>query len=78
MILAELLGKIVKNHPLQEPIRLQDLENSACSQTVKKIKVYFYLFFFCKLRSSDFFSFFNFPQSLLINIVILAQGIVLC
>ena len=46
MILAELLGKIVKNHPLQEPIRLQDLENSACLQTVKKIKVYFYLIFF--------------------------------
>ena len=44
MIPAELVGKIVKNHPLQEPIRLQDLENSAHSQTVKKIKGYFYLF----------------------------------
>ena len=29
MIPAELVGKIVKNHPLQELIRLQDLENSA-------------------------------------------------
>ena len=28
IIPAELVGKIVKNHPLQEPIRLQDLENS--------------------------------------------------
>ena len=46
MILAELVGKIVKNHPLQEPIRSQDLENSAHSQTVKKIKVYFCLLFF--------------------------------
>ena len=36
MIPAELVGKIVKNRPLQEPIRLQDLENSARSQTVKK------------------------------------------
>lgn len=60
MILAELVGKIVKNHPLQEPIRSQDLENSARSQTVKKIKESMFTFF-CKLRSSDFFSLFNFP-----------------
>ena len=60
MIPAELVGKIVKNHPLQEPIRLQDLENSAHSQTIKKIKGCFYLFFY-KLRSSDFFSFCHFP-----------------
>ena len=32
-----LAGKIVKNCPLTEPIRLQDLENSARSQTWKKI-----------------------------------------
>ena len=32
-----LAGKIVKNHSFPEPIRLQDLENSACSQTKKKI-----------------------------------------
>ena len=42
---AELVGKIVKNHPLQEPIRLQDVENSAHSQTVKKWKVIFIYFF---------------------------------
>lgn len=27
-----LVGKIVKNRPLPEPVRLQDLEDSACSQ----------------------------------------------
>ena len=32
-----LAGKIVKNRPLPEPIRLQGLENSAQSQTKKKI-----------------------------------------
>ena len=32
-----LAGRIVKNRPLSEPIRLQDLENSARSQTKKKI-----------------------------------------
>ena len=45
MILAELVGKIVKNRPLQEPIRSQDLENSARSQTLKKIKLIFIYFF---------------------------------
>ena len=33
-----LAGKIVKNRPLSEPIRLQDLEDSARSQAWKKIK----------------------------------------
>ena len=32
-----LVGKIVKYRPLLEPIRLQDLENSAHSQAWKKI-----------------------------------------
>ena len=31
-----LAGKIVKYHPLSEPIRLQDLEDSARSQVWKK------------------------------------------
>ena len=31
-----LAGKIVKNRPLSEPIRLQDLEDSARSQAQKK------------------------------------------
>ena len=39
MILAGLVGKIVKYHPLSERIRLQDLEDSARSQAWKKIKV---------------------------------------
>ena len=34
----ELAGKIVKYRPLSEPIRLQDLEDSARSQAWKKIK----------------------------------------
>ena len=33
-----LAGKIVKYRPLSEPIRLQDLEDSARSQAWKKIK----------------------------------------
>ena len=32
-----LAGKIVKNRPLLETIRLQDLANSAHSQTKKKV-----------------------------------------
>ena len=35
-----LAGKIVKYRPLSEPIRLQDLEDSACSQAWKKIKLF--------------------------------------
>ena len=35
-ILPGLAGKIVKNRSLSEPIRLQDLENSAHSQIKKK------------------------------------------
>ena len=34
-----LAGKIVKYRPLSEPIRLQDLEDSAHSQAWKKIKI---------------------------------------
>ena len=37
-----LAGKIVKNRPLSEPIRLHDLENSARSLTKKKINVVIY------------------------------------
>ena len=37
-ILLGLAGKIVKYRPLAEPIRLQDLEDSALSQAWKKIK----------------------------------------
>ena len=37
MIPPGLTGKIVKNRPLLEPIRLQDLEDSARSQAQKKI-----------------------------------------
>lgn len=36
---SSLVGTIVKNHPLMEPISLQDLENSAHSQTWKKNKI---------------------------------------
>ena len=32
-----LAGKIVKNRPLSEPIRLQDLEDSALSQAWEKM-----------------------------------------
>ena len=39
-ILPGLAGKIVKYRPLSEPIRLQDLEDSARSQTWKKIMCY--------------------------------------
>ena len=35
-----LAGKIVKYRPLSEPIRLQDLEDSARSQAWKKVKTY--------------------------------------
>ena len=37
-----LAGKIVKYRPLSEPIRLQDLKDSAPLQKKKKIKVYLY------------------------------------
>ena len=37
-----LAGKNVKNRPLSEPIRLQDLENFAASLTKKKINVVIY------------------------------------
>ena len=37
-----LAGKIVKYRPLSEPIRLQDLKDSAPLQAWKKIKVYIY------------------------------------
>ena len=37
-ILPRLADKIVKYRPLSEPIRLQDLEDSARSQAWKKIK----------------------------------------
>ena len=37
-ILDGLAGKIVKNRTLLEPIRLQDLENSAHFQAYKKSK----------------------------------------
>ena len=37
-----LAGKNVKNRPLSEPIRLQDLENSVRSLTKKKINVVIY------------------------------------
>ena len=37
-----LAGKIVKNRPLSEPIRLHDFENSARSLTKKKISVVIY------------------------------------
>jgi len=33
-------------HPLQEPIRYQDLLNSACSQAEKKIKLISYIHIF--------------------------------
>ena len=35
-----LAGKIVKYRPLSEPIRLQDLEDSACSQVWEKKKLH--------------------------------------
>ena len=35
-----LAGKIVKYHPLSEPIKLEDLEDSARSQAWKKIDAY--------------------------------------
>ena len=35
-----LAGKIVKNCPLSEPIRLQDFEDSPCSQAQKKINLF--------------------------------------
>ena len=40
-----LAGKIVKNCPLSEPIRLQDFEDSARSQAQKKIIQYIFVFF---------------------------------
>ena len=43
-------GKIVKYRPLSEPIRLQDLEDSARSQAWKKIDIYIFMhefFLFC-------------------------------
>ena len=41
-----LVGKIVKYSPLSEPIRLQDLEDSARLQALKKNKyIYFTLLF---------------------------------
>ena len=36
LILPSLANTIGKNHPLMEPISLQDLENSSHSQTWKK------------------------------------------
>ena len=37
-----LAGKIVKYRPLSEPIRLQDLEDSARSQAWKKNKIVYH------------------------------------
>ena len=42
-----LAGKIVKDRPLSEPIRLQDLENSARSQAQKKNKCMYHMIIKC-------------------------------
>ena len=52
MIPRGLVGKIVKNRPLLEPIRLQDLEDSARSQGWKIINLRHLFHLFITLSGS--------------------------
>ena len=70
-----LAGKIVKYRPLSEPIRLQDLEDSARSKARRKInkrvnclcflvtKHYFEKSRFCDARKVFYFTNFNFHET---------------
>ena len=49
-IRSGLAGKNVKKRPLSEPVRLQDLENSARSLTKKKISLFMVRVMFRKLK----------------------------
>ena len=50
-----LAGKIAKNCPLSEPIRLQDLEDSVRSQAQKKINIDIFLICFLKFAAGSQF-----------------------